>query len=81
MNAKLSRITTLMLPVCLMLSACAGCVTTKTVVLKESERIDFIDPGATFTNPYEFPLVVMSKGDYIELTELVDSILKEGENP
>ena len=77
-SAGLLRIAIVIALVLLTLIACAGCVSTRTVVLRESEKIDFIAPGETFTNSYEFPLVVMSKGDYVELTELVDSIT-EGE--
>jgi len=75
-NAGPSRMVILTLLVCLTLTVCVGCVSSRTVVLREGEKIDFIAPGETFTNPYEFPLVVMSKGDYVEMTELVDSILE-----
>ena len=61
------------------MTVCGGCASTKSVVLREGERIDFIEAQETFKNPYDYPLVVMSKGDYVELTELVDSILKEGD--
>ena len=76
-GARLWQQVTLMLLLSITLSWCVGCATAKPVVLLESEEVQFLPPGAVFTNTSSQELVIISKGSYVLLVEAAESTLKK----